>query len=326
MAKITGVDASRMRQVGDSYTPPDWDALAEEHALARQRRRAVLVAGFGVVFIVFAFGLLLLLGDFGKGGAGEQGVTGVEDEPPPNAVVDLTPFTWITAAVIVVLAVAGVFYLVTRRRYMANQNEGFAAKLKAREEYHQQALEKLRKTTELATLMELNQGQIGEYHRIVTDQADKAFRSSRTAMGVGLLLLVCAAFGGVYVPLEEIRWFIAALAAFSTLLSGYLSRTYMILYRESISQLNRYFDQPVLNSYYLTAERLTQSLDREHVVEIRRQIINEVLATSSRLGAKGADTAPAAVSAKPKKKLPKKQTAKKRVPKQGAPSQNGQAN
>ncbi|MEW2404500.1 hypothetical protein [Streptomyces sp. NPDC046862] len=173
--------------------------------------------------------------------------------------------------------------------------------------------------------MELNQGQIGEYHRIVTDQADKAFKPSRTAMGVGLFLLVCAAFGGVYVPLEEIRWFIAALAAFSTLLSGYLSRTYMILYRESISQLNRYFDQPVLNSYYLTAERLTQSLDREHVVEIRRQIISEVLATSSRLGAKSADATLTAGSAKPKKKL-KKQVAKKRVPKQAAPSQNSQAN
>ncbi|MEW2400324.1 hypothetical protein [Streptomyces sp. NPDC046862] len=239
--------------------------------------------------------------------------------------LDSAWFAWTLGVLALVTLVGLVSWLITRRQYMKNQNEGFAAQLKAQEEYHQQALEKLRKTTELATLMELNQGQIGEYHRIVTDQADKAFKSSRTAMGVGLFLLVCAAFGGVYVPLEEIRWFIAALAAFSTLLSGYLSRTYMILYRESISQLNRYFDQPVLNSYYLTAERLTQSLDREHVVEIRRQIISEVLATSSRLGAKSADATLTASSAKPKKKL-KKQAAKKRVPKQAAPSQNSQAN
>ncbi|MDX2393435.1 hypothetical protein NJL88_25885 [Streptomyces sp. DK15] len=241
-----------------------------------------------------------------------EAIRGAQGKPAEP--LNLMPAVWVSTALLAILVGATVFHLITRRQYMANQNKGFTAKLQAQEEYHQQALEKLRKTTELATLMELNQGQIGEYHRIVTDQADKAFRSSRTAMGVGLFLLVCAAVGGVYVPLEEIRWFIAALAAFSTMLAGYLSKTYMILYRESISQLNRYFDQPVLNSYYLTAERLTQSLDREHVVEIRRQIISEVLATSSRLGAKGTNAAPAAVSPKPKK----------RVPRQGTSSQNGQ--
>lgn len=226
------------------------------------------------------------------------------------------------AALVALALVCLAFFLITRRTYMKNQNEGFSLQLKAQEEYHRQALEKLRKTTELATLMELNQGQISEYHRIVTNQADKAFKSSRTAMGVGLFLLVCAAFGGVYVPLEEIRWFIAALAAFSTLLSGYLSRTYMVLYRESISQLNRYFDQPVLNSYYLTAERLAGGLDREHVVAVRRQIIDEVLATSARLSAKSSETAP---GSKPKGKPAKKAAPKKRVPKQAAASQNGQA-
>ncbi|MFH9988127.1 hypothetical protein [Streptomyces luteogriseus] len=283
---------------------PDWAALADASAERDRRRRMTLGAGAGAI----AAGIFVYLV-----------LEGNDKQSRSLEPIDLTPFMWVAAGLLAALVVAVVLHLLTRRQYMANQNKGFTAKLKAQEEYHQQALEKLRKTTELATLMELNQGQIGEYHRIVTDQADKAFRSSRTAMGVGLFLLVCAAFGGVYVPLEEIRWFIAALAAFSTLLSGYLSRTYMILYRESINQLNRYFDQPVLNSYYLTAERLTQSLDREHVVEIRRQIINEVLATSSRLGAKGADTVPTAVSAKPKRP-------KKRGPKQGAPSRNGRAN
>ncbi|MBQ1101297.1 hypothetical protein KBY55_36045 [Streptomyces sp. b94] len=238
-----------------------------------------------------------------------------ENYPEDTGEIDLAPLMWAGTAGIVALFILGAFYLITQRQYMKNQNERFAVQLKAREEYHRQALDKLRKTTELATLMELNQGQIDEYHRIVTDQADKAFKSSRTAMGVGLFLLVCAAFGGVYVPLEEIRWFIAALAAFSTLLSGYLSRTYMTLYRESISQLNRYFDQPVLNSYYLTAERLTQGLDREHVVEVRRQIIGEVLATSARLGAKSSEAPP---SPSPKKKPTKKATSKRRVPNQGA--------
>ncbi|MFB6556383.1 hypothetical protein [Streptomyces sp. NPDC056405] len=297
-------DGSKRRRI----YPPDWEALASRRERREAHRRVGVSFGLasGVVSASIAIGLV------SGEGSDEKGTPWLTE-----STVDPTPFIWAGAVLAACAVTALIFFLLTRRQYMANQNKGFAAKLEAQAEYHRQALEKLRKTTELATLMELNQGQIGEYHRIVTDQADKAFKSSRTAMGVGLFLLVCAAFGGVYVPLEEIRWFIAALAAFSTLLSGYLSRTYMILYRESISQLNRYFDQPVLNSYYLTAERLTAGLDVEHAQAVRQQIINEVLATSSRMGAR--EPQPSLVAAKPKKK-----PVKKRVPKQGTASQNGQ--
>ncbi|MEU8977477.1 hypothetical protein [Streptomyces sp. NPDC048309] len=240
--------------------------------------------------------------------------------------VDWSGPLWVFLGILALTAIAFIFYMVTRRKYMKNQNIGFEAALKAREEYHRQALEKLRKTTELATLMELNQGQIGDYHKIVTVQADKAFKSSRMAMGVGLSLLVCAAFGGAYVSIEEVRWFIGALAAFSTMLSGYISKTYFALYRDSISQLNRYFDQPVLNSYYLTAERLTHGLNSDQVTEVRRQIINEVLATSSRMGTTDAAPDPKQVpmdSKLRKKQTPKKRVPKKRVPKQAAAPPNG---
>ncbi|MEV4790105.1 hypothetical protein AB0K53_32520 [Streptomyces tuirus] len=186
---------------------------------------------------------------------------------------------------------------------MKNQNEHFSERIRAERERHKQAMEQLKKTTELATLMGLNQNQIKTYHDIVTEQADKSFRSSRTAMNVGLLLLVAAAIGGVYVPIEEIRWFIGALALFSTVFSAYLSRTYLLLYRESISQLNRYFDQPVLNSFYLTAERLTSGLDTEHGQEVRQQIIDQVLETSTRIG--GGNTV------KPRNALPETRHPKK---------------
>ncbi|MFE2483282.1 hypothetical protein ACFXGR_08415 [Streptomyces mirabilis] len=207
-------------------------------------------------------------------------------------------------AACIILLLVTVPWLNARRTYMRNKNASFDETLQAQRKYEREVMEKLKKTTELATLMELNQGQITRYHNIVTEQADKSFKSSRLAMGVGLLLLVCAAFGGVYVPLEEIRWFIGALAAFSTLLSGYLTKTYLAMYKESIGQLNRYFDQPVLNSYYLTAERLTAGLDVQHAQEVRQQIINEVLATSSRMGSRPAQPK----DSKPKKRTPKKQT------------------
>ncbi|MCT9010542.1 hypothetical protein [Streptomyces rhizosphaerihabitans] len=254
-------------------------------------------------------GAIAVLGDSGKSATKET------QDP-----LDTSWVPWVAFALGLLLIVALVAYLVVRRQYMANQNKGYAAKLKAQAQYHKEALEKLRRATELNTLMELNQDQIGDYHKIVTDQADKAFKSSRTAMWVGLVLLVAAAIGGVKVPLEEMRWFLGALAAFSTLLSGYLSSTYMVLYRESISQLNRYFDQPVLNSYFLTAERLVAgaSADPAFAQAVRQQIVNEVLASSSRLTEKPAVAAPAVDSEKPKKK-------QKRIPKQAQASVNGQS-
>ncbi|MFE0383938.1 hypothetical protein ACFW1F_07610 [Streptomyces bungoensis] len=200
-------------------------------------------------------------------------------------------------------------WLITRRTYMKNQNLRIAERLKTEQELRHEALEKLKKTTELATLMELNQGQIDTYHRIVTQQADKSFRSSRLAMNIGMLLLVCAAFAVAYVPLDQVRWFIGALAAFSTVLSGYLTKTYLAMYKESIGQLNRYFDQPVLNSFYLTAERLTAGLDSEHAQDVRCQIINEVLATSARRGSRVAEPDEAA----PKPPRPKKRATRKRT-------------
>lgn len=289
---------------------PDWDALAAMSSRRTTRRAFVLGSLLSVLILFISSALVFAFSD--------------EEEKkratPQLKPIDATPFLWVLSVAVILLIATGVAFLITRRQYMKNQNEGFTAKLKAQADYHREAIEKLRKTTELATLMELNQDQISRYHRIVTEQADKAFKSSRMAMGIGLFLLVVAACGGAYVPLEEIRWFIAALAAFSTLLSGFISKTYMMLYRDSIGQLNRYFDQPVLNSYYLTAERLTAGLDIQHAQVIRQQIINEVLATSSRMGAKeaGQKVSPALQAVKLKKKP------KKEVPKRSKPPTGGQ--
>ncbi|MEU1596182.1 hypothetical protein ABZ468_25820 [Streptomyces sp. NPDC005708] len=231
-------------------------------------------------------------------------------------------FVEVTLSLVLLVALGfGIPWFVTRRTYMKNQNDEYEERIKAERRYHVRALEKLKRANELNTLMQLNQGQIDTYHRIVTDQADKSFKSSRIAMGVGMFLLVCAAVGGAYVPVEQVRWFIGALAAFSTVLSGYLSKTYLTLYKESISQLNRYFDQPVLNSYYLTAERLTGGLAKEHQDEIRKQVISEVLNTTSQMGARSQkEQTPKSHRNRPKKqRQPKKQTSSVNGSEQAAP-------
>ncbi|MGW1898483.1 hypothetical protein ACWCQB_13745 [Streptomyces hirsutus] len=273
----------------------------------RSRKRAspllpqIVILGGGAVFSAIAAVAL----------APDSGTSKGKESQVSSSPLNTSWLLWIVAVLAILTLVALTLFLIARRQHLANENRRFNQILKAQEEYKQEVLEKLRKETELATLMGLNQGQINEYHRIVTEQADKAFRSSRVAMGVGLLLLISAAFAGAYVPLEQVRWFIGALAVLSTTLSGYLAKTYLALYKESISQLNRYFDQPVLNSHYLTAERLAEALDREDAIKVRRQIIDEVLAASTKVGTKedASTTRRPNGSSKPKRRKPPKRQA-----------------
>ncbi|MFD9589916.1 hypothetical protein ACFWBM_35100 [Streptomyces sp. NPDC059980] len=214
-------------------------------------------------------------------------------------------FEIIGLVILLLIVAASIPWFIARRTYMQNQNVTFAQRLEEERELHAQAMEKLKQASELATLMQLNQEQIDTYHRIVTGQADKSFKSSRIAMSLGMLLLVGAAVAGAWVPFEQVRWFIGGLATLSTLLSGYLNRTYLTLYKESIGQLNRYFDQPVLNGYHLAAERIAGKLGEQHQDEVRKQIITKILDS----GPQRLDTKVEPKEQKPNKRRPKRQTA-----------------
>ncbi|MFG2841669.1 hypothetical protein ACGF12_00630 [Kitasatospora sp. NPDC048296] len=150
----------------------------------------------------------------------------------------------------------------------------------------EQQLADLKQVTPLATLLELNREQIDQYHRIATDQADMSFRSSQRAMWLGLLVVVSCVAGGVYLKGADVKIFMGAIALVGASLSAFLNRTYLRMYGQTLSQLNRYFEQPVLTGYYLTAERLAEDLEPRAKDEVRRQIITQVLGASNRL-AKG---------------------------------------
>jgi hypothetical protein len=99
--------------------------------------------------------------------------------------------------------------------------------------------------------LDLNQTQIDEYHRIATDQADRSFRSSQRAMALGLLVIVGCFAAGLYFTNGQPKVFVGAIAGVAAALSAFLNRTYLQMYGQTLSQLNRYFEQPVLTGYYL---------------------------------------------------------------------------
>ncbi|WP_369780650.1 hypothetical protein [Streptomyces sp. R33] len=200
----------------------------------------------------------------------------------------MAPPWWVWLALAVTLAVTAAavsYYFWTRIQRERADLKAVEDEAERHREADAQRLSQLKVVTPLATLLELNQTQIDEYHRIATDQADRSFRSSQRAMAIGLLVIIGCCAAGLYFQNAQVKVFVGSIAAVAAGLSAFLNRTYLQMYGQTLSQLNRYFEQPVLTGYYLTAERLAQDLKDDPESEMRRRIIDQVLLASARMNA-----------------------------------------
>lgn len=132
--------------------------------------------------------------------------------------------------------------------------------------------------TAFSQVARLNQRLIGSYHGITTAQARSAFRNSQIAMAVGLVILV----GGGAVALRATdnpagQVIVGVLAALGSAFSAYLGATFLASYNRALQQMNYYYGQPLVNSYLLTAERLSKELSDAGA---RDQSLREVIAST----------------------------------------------
>ncbi|MGW3824546.1 hypothetical protein ACWEAF_20090 [Streptomyces sp. NPDC005071] len=139
------------------------------------------------------------------------------------------------------------------------------------------AAHRIRERMELPSLIDFNRIRLDQYHGIATDQASKAYRSSRLAMHVGLVILVVSFIAGWRLNAQGGRLFVGTIAAVGTAFTAYLSRTYMRMYDRTLQQLNQYFNQPVMNNYFLMAERIASSLTGDRKEDVLERVVNGVL-------------------------------------------------
>jgi hypothetical protein len=139
------------------------------------------------------------------------------------------------------------------------------------------AAHQLQEKAELPRLVDFNRLLLDKHHGITTDQAAKAYRSGLFAMGAGLAILVIAVFAGLRLNDQGDRLFVGSVAAIGAAFTAYLSRTYIQAYERALQQLNQYLNQPVLNSYFLTAERIAGSLPEDRRVEVLTEVVHGVL-------------------------------------------------
>nr|WTB35133.1 hypothetical protein OG781_41840 [Streptomyces sp. NBC_00830] len=192
----------------------------------------------------------------------------------PDSASDAEPlpsWVWPLTSGVIGLLVAGAYWahwLVWKERLEESRRDRDAL---------ESAAHRLREKMELSSLVEFNRVRLDQYHGIATNQASKAFRSSRIAMNIGLLILVVAFVAGWRLNAQGDRLFVGIVAAVGTAFAGYLSRTYMATYERTLQQLNQYFNQPVMNGYFLTAERIAASLTGDRKEVVLERVVDGVL-------------------------------------------------
>src|SRR6185295_2351411 len=152
----------------------------------------------------------------------------------------------------------------------------------------QQAVAELEDAADLAALIKANRKQMEAYDLLARAQAATAFRNSQVAMATGLVVLLVGAVIAIGTPSTTSKITTASLTAIGGMLSGYIARTFLQTYARALRQLNFYFQQPLINSYLLTAQRLIEKMSAGERDPVLSSVVGHVMDALARLPWSGA--------------------------------------
>jgi len=127
-------------------------------------------------------------------------------------------------------------------------------------------------------LLNLYSQQIEKYQLQTQDRARSSFNLACVAMCIGMAFVG----GGGYFMLTSADWpHIAGAAGIASIGGGvasFIARTFLDVHRLSLSQLNHYFRQPVINSHIITAQRIAEKIEDESArQEAYQQLTKQIL-------------------------------------------------
>jgi hypothetical protein len=131
----------------------------------------------------------------------------------------------------------------------------------------------------LPELWKVTHARLGEYHGTAVGQAKRAFRNAQYAMGAGFVLLGVFVYAAFHAKSATASATAGALGAVAAALSGYIARTFIKSQEMTSAALHRYFEEPLVLSRYLAAERLVRDvgLSEEHRTELLRTIVQSMI-------------------------------------------------
>lgn len=161
-------------------------------------------------------------------------------------------------------------------RYSIRRAQIRGALFRAEADALHSAVESIESPTDLVGLARANRAQMDAYDTIARSQAEGAHRSAFWAMAGGLAVLVGGTAVAVLAPEPAAKYSAALIAAVGTATSGYIARTFIQVRESASRQMAFYFQQPLVQSYLLSAERLASQLPEER----RYGQLEAVLATA----------------------------------------------
>jgi hypothetical protein len=137
------------------------------------------------------------------------------------------------------------------------------------------------------------------YDVLARGQAKTAFRNSQIAMAIGLIVLFVGAAIAIGADSTASKITTASLTAIGGILSGYIARTFLKTYARALRQLNFYFQQPLINSYVLSAQRLIREMSTTQRDAALEHVVHHIVAVLVRLPWSGGELDRAARTPQP---------------------------
>ncbi len=133
-----------------------------------------------------------------------------------------------------------------------------------------------REAVSVGRLFNLYSKQIEQYQQETRSRASWSFAFAIVAMVAGFAFVV---WGGTVLLTASEPIALAAgglLSSVGGAVSGFIAKTFLDVHRLSLTQLNRYFQQPVINDHILMAQRLAEDAADE---ETRRKAYGSIIAS-----------------------------------------------
>jgi hypothetical protein len=267
----------RLQADGPSAGKPKW--TSGKLAIGHMNRRLTPLYGIIAGVLAAISAVLMLVGTGLTNPRKESQSWTIGPVPLHTTPADLVVLVVIVSIVILAGLLAVAFYWRTKSVSAQTLHEDAR---RQREEV-EKTLKRLRERMSLPSLLELNRLMLTEYHSIATNQAQKSFKSSQRAMLGGFTWLIACFTAVMFIDSLYGRIIAAAMAPVGSILAAFLSRTYLFVYDRALVQLSHYYSQPLLNSYYLAAERLTNEMSPEARDRLLGKVVEQLLGVAGSL-------------------------------------------
>lgn len=106
---------------------------------------------------------------------------------------------------------------------------------------------------------------------------------AQAAIAGGFLVLVAGAISvAAFVQTSTAQITLGALTGLGSALASYIATTYLKIYNTAQRQLNFYFEEPLIGSYLLTAERLADNLSDERRDDVYVSMVDQIMLSARR--------------------------------------------